>query len=105
MKETAAADGCGNGPVAVAETAVGLSPAIEDLIPSGKGDKPFWARGIDVLGYSLNAFRFANLKFVDADDSNRRSQVVRLKLEKDQTLKLVAVSVSSSLCTFYYWVF
>ncbi|KFK34513.1 hypothetical protein AALP_AA5G155100 [Arabis alpina] len=86
MKETAAGDGCGNGEV----TVVGLGQAIEDLIPSGKGDKPFWARGIDVLGYSLNAFRFANLRFVNADDSNRRSQVVRLKLEKDQTIKLVA---------------
>lgn len=90
MKETAA-DGFGNGPVVAAtETAVGLSKAIEELIPSGKGDKPFWARGIDVLGYSLNAFRFSNLNFVDAENSNRRSQLVRLKLDRDQTLKLVA---------------
>lgn len=90
MKETAA-DGCENGPV----TAAGLGYPIEELIPSGKGNKPFWARGIDVLGYSLNAFRFTNLNFVDAENSNRRSQVVRLKLERDQTLKLVAVSDSS----------
>ncbi|CAD5325617.1 unnamed protein product [Arabidopsis thaliana] len=90
MKETAA-DGFGNGPVVAAtETAVGLGKAIEELIPSGKGDKPFWARGIDVLGYSLNAFRFSNLDFVDAENSNRRSQLVRLKLDRDQTLKLVA---------------
>ncbi|CAH2064298.1 unnamed protein product [Thlaspi arvense] len=98
MRETTATDGCGgNGPVA--ETA-GLGQAIEELVPSGKGNKPFWARGIDVLGYSLNAFRFSNLNFVDAEESNRRSQVVRLKLERDQTLKLVAVS--DSLLTFYY---
>ncbi|KAG7560612.1 hypothetical protein ISN45_Aa05g021240 [Arabidopsis thaliana x Arabidopsis arenosa] len=89
MKETAA-DGCGNGPVAAPETTAGLGYPIEELIPSGKGTKPFWARGIDVLGYSLNAFRFTNLNFVDAENSNRRSQVVRLKLERDQTLKLVA---------------
>lgn len=94
MKETAS-DGLGNGPVTVEETTVGLGKAIEELIPSGKGDKPFWARGMDVLGYSLNAFRFSNLNFVDAEDSNRRSQVVRLKLDKDQTLKLVAVSDSA----------
>ncbi|ESQ45238.1 hypothetical protein EUTSA_v10010329mg [Eutrema salsugineum] len=93
MRETATAaagDGCGgggNGPVA--ETA-GLGKAIEEMVPSGKGNKPFWARGIDVLGYSLNAFRFSNLSFVDAEDSNRRSQVVRMKLERDETLKLVA---------------
>ncbi|CAN6807057.1 unnamed protein product, partial [Brassica oleracea var. botrytis] len=42
---------------------VGLGKAIEEMIPSGKGDKPFWARGIDVLGYSLNAFWFSNLSF------------------------------------------
>lgn len=72
------------------EEEVGLGKAIEEMVPSGKGDKPFWARGIDVLGYSLNAVRFSNLSFVDAEDSNRRSQVVRMKLESDQTLKLVA---------------
>ncbi|XP_010515732.1 PREDICTED: uncharacterized protein LOC104791518 [Camelina sativa] len=89
MKETAAGDGRGNGPVAE-ETTVRLGKAIEELIPSGKGNKPFWARGMDVLGYSLNAFRFSNLNFVDAEEPNRRSQVVRLKLERDETLKLVA---------------
>ncbi|CAH8375775.1 unnamed protein product [Eruca vesicaria subsp. sativa] len=68
----------------------GLGKAIEEMVPSGKGDKPFWARGIDVLGYSLNAFRFSNLSFVDVEEPNRRSQVVRMKLERDQTLKLVA---------------
>ena len=91
MRETTVADGCCDGHVA---KEAGLGKAIEDMIPSGKGDKPFWARGIDVLGYSLNAFRFSNLSFVDAEEPNRRSQVVRMKLERDQTLKLVAVSVS-----------
>lgn len=93
MRETTVAegDGCCDGHVA---KEAGLGKAIEEMIPSGKGDKPFWARGIDVLGYSLNAFRFSNLSFVDAEESNRRSQVVRMKLERDQTLKLVAVSVS-----------
>lgn len=96
------------------EEEVGLGKAIEEMVPSGKGDKPFWARGIDVLGYSLNAVRFSNLSFVDAEDSNRRSQVVRMKLESDQTLKLVAVSLSSLQATsiiacaqfvYYYSVF
>ncbi|KAJ0241631.1 GATA zinc finger protein [Hirschfeldia incana] len=84
MRETTTGGGCEEGHVEE------LGKAIEEMVPSGKGDKPFWARGIDVLGYSLNAFRFSNLGFVDAEDSNRRSQVVRMKLERDQTLKLVA---------------
>ncbi|KAL4340804.1 hypothetical protein GQ457_08G018160 [Hibiscus cannabinus] len=62
---------------------------IEDLIPSGKANKSFWVRGVDLLGYSLNSFRLANLNFIDAD-SPRRSQVVRLKMNRDDTDRLVA---------------
>ncbi|XVF55749.1 hypothetical protein PTKIN_Ptkin06aG0061900 [Pterospermum kingtungense] len=68
---------------------VGLSLGIEDLIPSGKANKPFWVRGIDMLGYSLNSFRLANLNFIDAN-SARRSQVVRLQMNPDETDRLVA---------------
>ncbi|GMI71063.1 hypothetical protein like AT3G52610 [Hibiscus trionum] len=62
---------------------------IEDLIPSGKANKSLWVRGVDLLGYSLNSFRLANLNFIDAD-SARRSQVVRLKMNQDDTDRLVA---------------
>ncbi|KAJ4705282.1 GATA zinc finger protein [Melia azedarach] len=62
---------------------------IEDYIPSGKANKPFWARGVDMLGYSLNSFRLANISFLDAD-SPRYSQVVRLQLNGDETAKLLA---------------
>ncbi|KAL2318858.1 hypothetical protein Fmac_032734 [Flemingia macrophylla] len=34
-------------------------------------NNPFWASGIDVLGYSLNALRFSNLGFQDADSPPR----------------------------------
>ncbi|CAN6994592.1 unnamed protein product, partial [Brassica rapa subsp. trilocularis] len=51
------------------ERDVGLGKAIEEMIPSGEGDKLFWAHWMDVLGYSLNAFWFSNL------NPNRRSQV------------------------------
>lgn len=68
-----------------------MSLPIEDLIPKGKADKPFWARGADVLGYSLNALRLANLNFVDAD-SPRNTKVVRFQLNTDETQRLIAVS-------------
>ncbi|XVE61461.1 hypothetical protein DITRI_Ditri06bG0042200 [Diplodiscus trichospermus] len=71
------------------ETDNELSLGIEDLIPSGKANKAFWARGVDILGYSLNSFRLANLNFVDAN-SARRSQVVRLQMNPDETDRLVA---------------
>ncbi|XVF07640.1 hypothetical protein REPUB_Repub06bG0156800 [Reevesia pubescens] len=71
------------------EKEVELSLGIEDMIPSGKANKPFWVRGIDMLGYSLNSFRLANLNFVDAN-SARRSQLVRLQMNPDETDRLVA---------------
>ncbi|CAI0391702.1 unnamed protein product [Linum tenue] len=68
----------------------GLGLGIEECIPSGKANKPFWARGKDMLGYSLNALRTANLEFVDAAGSPRCSRLVRLMLSSDHTAKLVA---------------
>lgn len=64
---------------------------IEELIPAGKANKPFWARGVDMLGYSLNSLRLENLGFMDAN-SPRSSQVVRLQMTAVDTEKLVAVS-------------
>ncbi|TMW95742.1 hypothetical protein EJD97_008391 [Solanum chilense] len=61
---------------------VGLG--IEEYIPDGKASKPFWARGIDMVGYGLNSLRFCNLKFMDSE-STRGSQVVKLQLNKEET--------------------
>ncbi|PPD96051.1 hypothetical protein GOBAR_DD06942 [Gossypium barbadense] len=74
---------------AKAEEEIVQEVGIEDLIPSGKANKPLWARGVDLLGYSLNSFRLANLNFIDAN-SARHSQVVRLKMNPDDTDRLVA---------------
>lgn len=68
-----------------------LSLGIEDMIPSGKANKPFWARGVNMLGYSLNSFRLTNLNFVDAN-SPRSSEMVRLHLPADHTAQIIAVS-------------
>ncbi|XP_010520704.1 PREDICTED: uncharacterized protein LOC104799759 [Tarenaya hassleriana] len=84
--EAVTAEGDGG---AAEEKAEEISPAIEDLIPTGKANKPFWARGMDVLGYSLNALRFSNLDFVEAE-SPKESQVVRMQMNRDETRKLVA---------------
>ncbi|KAJ8754718.1 hypothetical protein K2173_012107 [Erythroxylum novogranatense] len=66
-----------------------VSLGIESLIPRDKANKPFWARGIDVLGYSLNSLRLSNLNFVDTY-SPRVSQVVRLRMSRDETQRLLA---------------
>ena len=70
---------------------VEVNLGIEQMIPAGKANKPFWARGVDMLGYSLNSFRLSNLDFIDVD-SPKRSQLVRLQMTPLDTQKLLAVS-------------
>eukprot|EP00268_Persea_americana_P036019 TRINITY_DN3550_c0_g2_i1.p1 TRINITY_DN3550_c0_g2~~TRINITY_DN3550_c0_g2_i1.p1 ORF type:complete len:448 (+),score=88.94 TRINITY_DN3550_c0_g2_i1:108-1451(+) len=79
--------GGGEGGVKREEEEVGL--AIEELVPKGKGDKPFWARGVDLLGYSLNSLRISSLGFQDAG-SSRVSEVVRLQMSREETDRLLA---------------
>ncbi|XP_022744056.1 uncharacterized protein LOC111294996 [Durio zibethinus] len=66
-----------------------ISLAIEDLIPKGKAKKTVWARGVDMLGYSVNSLRLTNLKFKDAK-SPRSTQVVRLMISTDDTERILA---------------
>ncbi|KAK4281669.1 hypothetical protein QN277_013132 [Acacia crassicarpa] len=72
---------------------------IEDLVPKGKANKPFWARGADVLGYTLNAMRFANLSFVVASPP-KCTQFVKFQLNSDETRALISVSYFLSFCLF-----
>ncbi|XP_050227658.1 uncharacterized protein LOC126677195 [Mercurialis annua] len=65
-----------------------MGAPIEECVPAGKNNKPFWARGMDVVGYSLNSFRLAHLNFVDAN-SARCSQVMRLQMNSGDTFKLL----------------
>ncbi|KAJ9549106.1 hypothetical protein OSB04_021649 [Centaurea solstitialis] len=61
---------------------------IEELIPSGKAKKTLWSHGKDMMAYSLNSVRFTNLKFKDVK-SPRRSEVVRLKMNTQETHMLL----------------
>lgn len=80
-----------------------VSLGVEEYIPSGKMSKPFWSRGVDMLGYSLNSFRLSNLEFVDPD-SRRSSRVVRLMLDSDHTSKLLEVYtlLDSNACNAWF---
>lgn len=73
-----------------------VSSAIENIVPDGKGKKGIWARGVDVLGYSINSLRLTNLKFHDTK-SVRFSNVVRVKLDENETKRVLAVSVKPCL--------
>lgn len=66
--------------------------AMEELIPKEKAKKGWLSRGMDMLGYSLTAFRLTHLEFSDVK-SARSSKVVRFQLSEDETRKLLLVSV------------
>lgn len=68
-----------------------VSLSIEDLVPKVKAKKTLWARGVDMLGYSVNSFRLTNLKFKDTKFP-RSTQVVRLLINPDDTRRILAVS-------------
>ncbi|KAK6126422.1 hypothetical protein DH2020_039810 [Rehmannia glutinosa] len=57
-----------------------VSVAIEEYIPCGKGNKPFWARGVDML---------SNLSFEDTV-SPRMSRVVRLQMNEEDTGRILS---------------
>lgn len=69
----------------------GVNLGIEDLIPKKDSWKPFWARGKDLIGYSLNGLRTHCLSFQDTD-SARSSEVVRLVVDQDETNRILSVS-------------
>lgn len=73
---------------------------IEEYIPCGQGSKPFWARGVDMLGYSLNSFRFSNLSFMDTV-SPRMSRVVRLQMNEEDTGRILSVSEFVEVVVFH----
>jgi hypothetical protein len=68
-----------------------VSLKIEDLIPNRKAKKPLWARGVDMLSYSVASLGLTNLKFKDTR-SPRSSQVVRLQMNQNETQKILVVS-------------
>lgn len=70
----------------------GIILGIEDLIPKRDAWKPFWARGKDLIGYSVNGLRASTLRFDDAG-SDRASRVVRLVMSVEDTRGLLTVSV------------
>ncbi|KAL0344800.1 UNVERIFIED_CONTAM: hypothetical protein Sradi_4311300 [Sesamum radiatum] len=82
-------DGDGEGIETEQGKEVEVSLGIEEYIPSGQGNKPFWARGVDMLGYSLNSLRLANLSFKNTE-SPRMSRVIRLQMNAEDTCRILS---------------
>ncbi|KAK9057667.1 hypothetical protein SSX86_022503 [Deinandra increscens subsp. villosa] len=81
----------------VKEERLGL--AIEDCIPAGKANKPFWARGADMLGYSVNSFRFSNLDFKETGLPNS-TQFVRMKIGLEDTERILSACKAKGIKLF-----
>jgi hypothetical protein len=82
-------------------------PPVEATIPPGKANKPFWAHGIDLLGYSLGSRRHALLPFHDSE-SPRRTGLIRSSLSFDHTQALLQVEfqhLMSFSCSILFVIF
>lgn len=69
---------------------------VEDAIPPGKARKPFWAHGLDVLGYGLSAFRHAILPLENVVDNNRKSRIIITDFGESATSKMLQMCESES---------
>ncbi|KAK3162549.1 hypothetical protein QOZ80_1BG0090820 [Eleusine coracana subsp. coracana] len=61
---------------------------LEERIPQRDTWKPFWARGMDMVGYSINGLRTSTLPFVETGTA-RSTQMLRLGLGRDDTTSLL----------------
>ncbi|KAF8775241.1 hypothetical protein HU200_004644 [Digitaria exilis] len=62
--------------------------ALEERIPQRDTWKPFWARGLDMVGYSINGLRTSTLPFVETG-TVRSTQLLRLGFGHDETTRLL----------------
>jgi hypothetical protein len=77
--------------------AAAVEAGLEGRIPKKDAWKPFWARGVDMVGYSINGLRTSTLPFVETGTA-RSTQMVRLAFGRDDTARLLDVSLPSHSC-------
>ncbi|CAI5487461.1 unnamed protein product [Closterium sp. Naga37s-1] len=73
--------------IQTAELPVPTLKDVESCIPPELSRKPFWAHGLDVVGYGLNSRRYSWLPFHDSS-SERQSALIRSGLSKSDTERL-----------------
>ncbi|KAL5220929.1 hypothetical protein ABZP36_025642 [Zizania latifolia] len=62
--------------------------ALEERIPQRNSWKPFWARGLDMVGYSINGLRTSTLPF-EVTGTERSTQMLRLFFDREETTRLL----------------
>uniref|UniRef100_A0ACD5VT70 Uncharacterized protein n=1 Tax=Avena sativa TaxID=4498 RepID=A0ACD5VT70_AVESA len=68
--------------------AAAVEAGLESRIPQRDAWKPFWARGVDMVGYSINGLRTSTLPFVETGTA-RSTQMVRLGFGREDTTRLL----------------
>lgn len=70
------------------EESAAVEAGLEDRIPQKDAWKPFWARGVDMVGYSINGLRTSTLPFEETGTA-RSTQMVRLGFGREDTTRLL----------------
>ena len=70
------------------EESAAVEAGLEDRIPQKDAWKPFWARGVDMVGYSINGLRTSTLPFEETGTA-RSTQMVRLAFGREETTRLL----------------
>ncbi|CAM0883679.1 unnamed protein product [Alopecurus aequalis] len=65
-----------------------VEAGLEGRIPQKDAWKPFWARGVDMVGYSINGLRTSTLPFVETGTA-RSTHMVRLAFGREDTTRLL----------------
>ncbi|XP_062226819.1 uncharacterized protein LOC133925029 [Phragmites australis] len=65
-----------------------VEAGLEERIPQRDTWKPFWARGMDMVGYSINGLRTSTLPFQETG-TERSTQMLRLGFGRDETTRLL----------------
>ena len=80
-----------------------VEAGLEGRIPQKDAWKPFWARGVDMLGYSINGLRTSTLPFVESGTAARSTQMVRLAFGLQDTTRLLDVSCLQPFTLLPHW--
>ncbi|KAM3352753.1 hypothetical protein ACQJBY_024141 [Aegilops geniculata] len=80
--------GAGVGGPEVKEEAAAVEAGLEKRIRKKDARKPLWARGVDMVGYSLDGLRASTLPLEETGTA-RSTQMVRLRFGREDTTRLL----------------
>uniref|UniRef100_A0A453FZJ1 Phthiocerol/phthiodiolone dimycocerosyl transferase C-terminal domain-containing protein n=1 Tax=Aegilops tauschii subsp. strangulata TaxID=200361 RepID=A0A453FZJ1_AEGTS len=80
--------GAGVGGPEVKEETAAVEAGLEKRMRKKDSRKPLWARGVDMVGYSIDGLRASTLPFEETGTA-RSTQMVRLRFSREDTTRLL----------------